>query len=156
MLKSWFEKARAQAGFSLIELMVVVAIIGILAAIGVPQYTVFQAKAKQSEAKENLGFLYTLEQAYFGENSSFIGLTAKIIAGSCGSDTNLGFKPAGCVGSATTVNNLYSYETSNIAASTFTGTATAAAGKINPNSKNADIWTIDQAGTLKMTSDGTK
>ena len=37
--------------FSMIELMVVVAIIGVLSAIGIPEYSKFQSKARQSEAK---------------------------------------------------------------------------------------------------------
>ena len=54
-------------GFSLVELMIVVAIIGLLAAIGVPQYAKFQARARQSEAKAALGALYTAEQSFFQE-----------------------------------------------------------------------------------------
>lgn len=50
--------------FSMIELMVVVAIIGVLAAIGIPEYSKFQAKARQSEAKLSLASLFTAEESF--------------------------------------------------------------------------------------------
>ena len=60
-------------GFTLIELMIVVAIIGILAAIAIPDFLKFQAKAKQSECKTNLGAVFTTQVAYFGENNTYGG-----------------------------------------------------------------------------------
>ena len=50
---------KGKKGFTLIELMIVVAIIGILAAIAIPNFLQFQAKSKQSEAKSNLGAIFT-------------------------------------------------------------------------------------------------
>ncbi len=52
-------KMKGTKGFTLIELMIVVAIIGILAAIAIPNFLKFQAKSKQSEAKSNLGAIFT-------------------------------------------------------------------------------------------------
>ncbi|MDH4229486.1 MAG: prepilin-type N-terminal cleavage/methylation domain-containing protein, partial [Nitrospirota bacterium] len=48
-----------QKGFTLIELMIVVAIIGILAAVAIPNFLQYQAKSKQSEARVLLSGLYT-------------------------------------------------------------------------------------------------
>jgi len=64
---------KSKKGFTLIELMIVVAIIGILAAIAIPNFLKFQAKSKQSEAKTNLKGIYTAETGYFGENNAYSG-----------------------------------------------------------------------------------
>jgi type IV pilus assembly protein PilA len=58
-------------GFTLIELMIVVAIIGILAAIAIPNFMTYQCKAKQSEAKSILGSIRTAQEAYYAEHSNY-------------------------------------------------------------------------------------
>ena len=65
------KKMQSKKGFTLIELMIVVAIIGILAAIAIPNFLRFQAKSKQSEAKTNLGGIFTAQTSYFSENNVF-------------------------------------------------------------------------------------
>jgi type IV pilus assembly protein PilA len=60
-------------GFTLIELMIVVAIIGILAAIAIPNFMNYQCKAKQSEAKANLGNIKTMMEAYRAEYDYYPG-----------------------------------------------------------------------------------
>lgn len=54
-------------GFSLVELMVVVAIIGILAAVAIPNFQRFQRKARQSEATALLGGIHGAEAAFHGQ-----------------------------------------------------------------------------------------
>ena len=63
---------RSKKGFTLVELMIVVAIIGILAAIAIPNFLNFRMKAKTAEAKSNLGAIRSTEVAYFAENDAFI------------------------------------------------------------------------------------
>jgi len=62
---------RRQEGFTLVELMIVVAIIGILAAVAIPNYQKYQARARQSEAKIALAAIYTVEKGYVVEHSSY-------------------------------------------------------------------------------------
>jgi type IV pilus assembly protein PilA len=64
---------RSKKGFTLVELMIVVAIIGILAAIAIPNFLNFRLKAKASEAKSNLGAVRSTEVAYFAENNVYVG-----------------------------------------------------------------------------------
>jgi type IV pilus assembly protein PilA len=65
------EYLRKNKGFTLIELMIVVAIIGILAAIAVPNFLKFVAKTRRSEVKTNLEAIYKAELAYFGERDRY-------------------------------------------------------------------------------------
>jgi type IV pilus assembly protein PilA len=64
-------KMNSAAGFSLVELMVVVAIIGILASVAVPQFQKFTFKARLTEGKAGLTSLYTAEKAFYAEWSDF-------------------------------------------------------------------------------------
>jgi len=64
---------KQQKGFTLVELMIVVAIIGILSTIAIPNYLKMIGRAKQAEAKMNLGAIYTAEISYYAENATFAG-----------------------------------------------------------------------------------
>lgn len=77
----------SQAGFSLVELMIVVAIIGILATIAIPNFQRFQAKARQSEARNNLSAYYSTSKATYSEWNVYIGNFVAV-----------GFRPEGRLG----------------------------------------------------------
>jgi type IV pilus assembly protein PilA len=66
-MKQLFTKKQFQDGFTLVELMIVVAIIGVLSAVAVPNFKKYQAKAKSSEAKVQLAAAYTAQQAFYGD-----------------------------------------------------------------------------------------
>ena len=76
-------KLSSKKGFTLIELMIVVAIIGILAAIAIPNFMRFQARSRTTEARTNLGAIYTGQVAFFGEGNSY------------GRFTEIGWAPTG-------------------------------------------------------------
>ncbi len=65
-----------KGGFTLIELMIVVAIIGILAAIAIPNFLRFQLKAKSSEGKSNLAAIRTAEESYYSEFGVYVSSNA--------------------------------------------------------------------------------
>jgi len=116
-----------QKGFTLIELMIVVAIIGILAAIAIPNFMSYQCKAKQAEAKSHLGSIRSMQEAYYAEYDHYSTTDA------------IGFSAAG--------NRNYGISI-NVAGSTTTYTATAT-GTINGST---DTWTVNQAGALNHTA----
>lgn len=62
-----------QAGFSLVELMIVVAIIGILATVAIPNFTRFQAKARQSSGKSLLAGYFSAQKSTYSEFQYFPG-----------------------------------------------------------------------------------
>lgn len=115
-------------GFTLIELMIVVAIIGILAAIAIPNFLRYQAKSKQSEAKANLGAIFTSETSYNAERDVYT------------TRGNLDWAPTG--------RTRYAYSVTTAAATTFTAEGR---GNIDTDA-NVDVWTIDQARLLSNTS----
>jgi type IV pilus assembly protein PilA len=63
---------RKQEGFTLIELMIVVAIIGILAAIAIPNFLQYQMKSRQAEAKTNLQAIRTSLLSFQGERGCYV------------------------------------------------------------------------------------
>jgi type IV pilus assembly protein PilA len=66
-----FKRLQDKKGFTIIELMIVVAIIGVLASIAIPTFMGYQAKTKQSEAKVNLPQIYIAETTYLTEFNRF-------------------------------------------------------------------------------------
>ena len=125
---------KGKAGFSLVELMIVVAIIGVLAALAVPRFQTFQAKAKQAEAKSNLSHIYTLEQAYFGDASTYTDTTG------------IGFATQGRV--------RYGYAAPTVSASAFTAWANATSTSvISSDCTVTDSWNINEAKALFVNKD---
>jgi type IV pilus assembly protein PilA len=63
-------RKEGQKGFTLIELMIVIAIIGILAAIAIPQFMTYRQKGYNAAAQSDLKQAFTAAQAYFTDQPS--------------------------------------------------------------------------------------
>jgi type IV pilus assembly protein PilA len=91
---------RGQKGFTLIELMIVVAIIGILAAIAIPNFLRFQLRARSSEGKTNIAAIRTSEESFQAEFGNYVSTSGVAPTTTIGSNkqpmtANAGFSSLG-------------------------------------------------------------
>ena len=130
-----------QKGFTLIELMIVVVIIGLLAAMAIPRFMAVSTKNKQSEAKLVLKQIYTNQRTYRQQGNTYYmpGVPASAVS-------PLAFKT---IWVEIMVPSLYTY---TIAGDANTFTATATSGVLDDDAA-LDIWTIDNNGALICVSD---
>jgi type IV pilus assembly protein PilA len=70
--------AKKEKGFTLVELLIVVAIIGVLSTVGIPTFRRMIQKSKKSEAKVELGGLYTAESSFYAEYGGYGNHLARI------------------------------------------------------------------------------
>lgn len=89
------------SAFTLIELMIVVAIVAFLAALSVPYYFKYLARARQTEVVVNLASLHTAQQAYYAQHGRY----TNVLYG----ENGLGWRPEGYRGGGKKENFYYTY-----------------------------------------------
>lgn len=133
---------KCEKGFTLIELMIVVVIVGILAAMAIPRYFQVTTKTKQVEAKEILRQVYTMQLSYRNQYDTYWG------AGAVASNAlPTGFGPIGV-----DVESPARYTYTMIAA-TATSFICEAVCTVLDDDPAADVWRMDNNGTLVSISD---
>jgi type IV pilus assembly protein PilE len=131
---------RHQAGFNLIELMVVVVIIGILARIALPAYQSYVAGGQTTEATNTLSTMRAQMEQYYQDNRTYVGTTA--IPSVCTNVSSAGGTNAGL--------KYFQVACSNVTATTYTLTATGNSG----TPVNNFSYQIDNTNTKQSTAFG--
>jgi type IV pilus assembly protein PilA len=72
-------KMKNQKGFTLIELMIVIAIIGILAAIAIPQFSAYRRRSYNASANADLRNAATAQEAYYVDKATYTNLIADLV-----------------------------------------------------------------------------
>ncbi|MDJ0793915.1 MAG: type IV pilin protein [Woeseiaceae bacterium] len=129
---------RKQRGITLIELMIVVVIISILAAVAYPNYQEFVARAKRNEAKAALLRLATNQERFYLNNNTFTDDVRE-----------LGFESDDNGETSITENDYYEIEVTASNASNFTATATYRFGE--PEKSKCEVFTINGRGAKTST-----
>ena len=123
----------SKRGFTLIELMIVVVIIGILAALAIPRFMRATTKAKQSEAKQILKQIYVMEHSYRQEYNSY----------ACDGEEASAGDAFATIGVEIMNSARYTYAIT-ADSNSFTAVAT---GNLDDDA-TVDEWQIDEAGAL--------
>jgi type IV pilus assembly protein PilA len=143
-------KATKQSGFTLIELMIVIAIIGILAAIAVPQYQTYTNKAKFSEVVSATGPFKTGYELCITDNGFASNAAAGTACDSASPTTNelpasISGATKGYVASVTAGSGVITATSQNINSSSYTYILT---GVVQPSGQsNSVTWTKNTAST---------
>lgn len=147
-------KLHKSEGFSLVELMIVVAIMAILAAIAIPTYLNFQMKARESEARTNLAAIKTCEESYKAESDVYVVCDAHPAAAAAfpgskpvdwtpdGANFDLiGFNPSGGV--------RYQYAVAAGTNGITTSFSATAAGDLDDDNINAGFTVTESTSVIK-------
>lgn len=137
---------RPARGFTLIEMMIVVAVMGILAAIAYPSYTAQIQRSKRSDAKVALQEMAQLQESYFLRNLSYASSLTQLVypSTSPNGQYTLSFTALDAGGSTCDGTNVDP-------CTTFTLTATAASGTPQANDSACKALTLTNRGVKAAT-----